>query len=48
MEWSRTGMFLVTAGLTLFVALLCLMLIHVPKKEPSKHRDSLFDKMQFS
>ncbi|WP_241993810.1 MFS transporter [Mesobacillus foraminis] len=48
MEWSRTGMFLVTAGLTLFVALLCLMLIHVPKKEPAKHRDSLFDKMQFS
>ena len=32
MEWSRTGMFLVTAGLTLFAALLCMILIHVAKK----------------
>ena len=46
MEWSRTGMFLITAGLTLFAGLLCLILIKVPKKEPSKK--SLFDKLQFS
>jgi MFS transporter, ACDE family, multidrug resistance protein len=46
MEWSRTGMFLVTAGLTLFVGFLCLILIKVGKKEPSKK--SLFDKLQFS
>jgi MFS transporter, ACDE family, multidrug resistance protein len=48
MEWSRTGMFLITAGLTLFCALLCLILIHVAKKEPSKEADSLFEKLQFS
>jgi MFS transporter, ACDE family, multidrug resistance protein len=46
MEWSRTGMFLITAGLTLFAGLLCLILIKVPKKEPTKK--SLFDKLQFS
>jgi MFS transporter, ACDE family, multidrug resistance protein len=46
MEWSRSGMFLITAGLTLFAGLLCLILIKVPKKEPSKK--SLFDKLQFS
>ena len=34
MDWSRTGMFLTTAGLTLFAALLCMILIHVKKKEP--------------
>ena len=38
MEWSRTGMFLTTAGLTLFAGLLCLILIHVTKKEPSKDK----------
>lgn len=32
MDWSRTGMFLITAGLTLFAALLSLVLIHVKKK----------------
>ncbi|MCJ7841431.1 MFS transporter [Lederbergia sp. NSJ-179] len=48
MEWSRTGMFLTTAGLTLFVGLLCLVLIHVNKKEPSDDRDTLFDKVQFT
>ena len=36
MAWSRTGMFLSTAGLTLFVGILCLVFIHVSKKEPSK------------
>ncbi|WP_239587578.1 MFS transporter [Bacillus pakistanensis] len=48
MEWSRTGMFLTNAGLTLFVGLLCLMLIQVSKKEPSEERDTLFEKMQFT
>ncbi|MFS0613392.1 MFS transporter [Lederbergia ruris] len=48
MEWSRTGMFLTTAGLTLFVSLLCLVLIHVPKKEPTDDHDTLFDKLQFT
>lgn len=48
MDWSRTGMFLTTAGLTLFAGLLCLTLIHVKKKEPSETQDSLFDKLQFS
>jgi ACDE family multidrug resistance protein len=48
MEWSRTGMFLSTAGLTLLCALLCLMLIHVAKKEPAKDNDSLFEKLSFS
>ncbi|MCQ6279125.1 MFS transporter [Bacillus sp. EB600] len=48
MAWSRTGMFLSTAGLTLFAGLLCMILIHVPKKEPSKNNDTLFEKLQFS
>jgi ACDE family multidrug resistance protein len=48
MDWSRSGMFLITAGLTLFCGLLCLVLIHVAKKEPSKDSDTLFEKLQFS
>ncbi len=48
MEWSRTGMFLSTAGLTLLCALLSMMLIHVAKKEPSKESDSLFEKLSFT
>jgi ACDE family multidrug resistance protein len=48
MEWSRTGMFLITAGLTLSCALLCMVLIHVAKKEPSKESDTLFEKLQFT
>jgi MFS transporter, ACDE family, multidrug resistance protein len=48
MEWSRTGMFLTTAGLTLFAGFLCLVLIHVSKKEPSQDSDTLFDKLQFT
>lgn len=48
MEWSRTGMFLTTAGLTLLCALLCLVLIHVAKKEPAKQKESLFEKLQFT
>ncbi|WHY89040.1 MFS transporter [Neobacillus novalis] len=48
MEWSRPGMFLTTAGLTLVSALLCLVLIQVAKKEPSKESDTLFEKLQFS
>ncbi|GIN40500.1 MULTISPECIES: MFS transporter [Heyndrickxia] len=48
MEWSRTGMFLITAGLTLFVGFLCLVLIHVSKKEPSNKKDTLFEKLQLT
>jgi MFS transporter, ACDE family, multidrug resistance protein len=52
MDWSRTGMFLTTAGLTLLVGLLCMILIRVGKKEPSKEKnqkkDTLFDKLQFT
>lgn len=47
MEWSRTGMFLTTAGLTLFAALLSLVLIQVKKKEPTEKSDTLFEKLQF-
>ncbi|WP_156319921.1 MFS transporter [Bacillus sp. FJAT-18017] len=42
-EWSRTGMFLTIASLTLVVALLCLLLIHVKsnnKDKNDKSRDS--------
>ncbi len=46
MEWSRTGMFLITGGLTLLAALLSLVLIHVAKKDPTQ--ESLFKKMQSS
>ena len=48
MEWSRSGMFLSTAGLTLLCGLLSMMLIHVAKKEPSKESDSLFEKLSFT
>jgi MFS transporter, ACDE family, multidrug resistance protein len=45
MEWSRVGMFLTTAGLTLFVAILCLLMIRVKKQESPK---TLFQKLQFN
>jgi MFS transporter, ACDE family, multidrug resistance protein len=48
MAWSRTGMFLITAGLTLLVAVLCLFLIHVKSEESSKSKDTLFEKLQFT
>ena len=48
MAWSRTGMFLVTGGLTLLVAFLCLIFIHVKKKKPSPNSDTLFEKLQFT
>lgn len=48
MEWSRSGMFLSTAGLTLLCGILCMMLIHVAKKKPSEENDSLFEKLQFT
>jgi len=52
MDWSRTGMFLTTAGLTLLVSLLCMILIRVGKKEASKEKnqkkDTLFDKLQLT
>jgi MFS transporter, ACDE family, multidrug resistance protein len=45
MEWSRIGMFLTTAGLTLFVAILCLFMIRVKKQETP---ETLFQKLQFN
>lgn len=48
MDWSRSGMFLTTAGLTLFCGLLCLVLIKVAKKKPTKESDTLFEKLQFT
>ena len=48
MEWSRSGMFLSTAGLTLLCAVLSMLLIHVAKKEPAKESDSLFEKLSFT
>lgn len=50
MDWSRTGMFLSTASLTLLAALFCLILIHVAKKEPAKvkENDTLFEKLTWT
>lgn len=50
MEWSRSGMFLTTGGLTLLVALLSLIFIKVGKKEPAKEKkpDTLFEKLQLT
>lgn len=50
MAWSRSGMFLVTAGLTLLSALICMILIHVakPKSSEENENDSLFEKLQFT
>ncbi|WAA10927.1 MFS transporter [Fervidibacillus albus] len=48
MDWSRTGMFLSTAGLTLFVSLLSLIFIRVKKRSGEGRRDSLFEKIQFT
>jgi len=45
MDWSRTGMFLTTAGLTFLVGILSLFLIHV-KNPSSNDTDSLFQKLQ--
>jgi MFS transporter, ACDE family, multidrug resistance protein len=48
MDWSRPGMFLITAGLTLFAGLLCMFLIHVKKPKPSENSDTLFEKLQLT
>lgn len=48
MDWSRTGMFLTTAGLTLFAAILCLFFIRVGKKDTSEKRDTLFEQLKFT
>jgi MFS transporter, ACDE family, multidrug resistance protein len=50
MAWSRSGMFLITAGLTLLSALICMILIHVakPKSSEENENDSLFEKLQFT
>lgn len=48
MDWSRTGMFLVTAGLTAIVALLVMLLIRVKKdKSEAQVSESLFSRLQF-
>ncbi|MFX0560092.1 MFS transporter [Tepidibacillus infernus] len=47
MEWSRTGMFLSTAGLTFIVAILSLAMIHVKPQSPSSEEiESLFQKLK--
>ncbi len=47
MEWSRTGMFLSTASLTLLVGLLCLILIHVKNENPQKQMGgSVFKRLE--
>ncbi|PWA13179.1 MFS transporter [Pueribacillus theae] len=47
MDWSRTGMFLVTAGLTLVVAFLAMLLIRVSdQSEKEDAKDSLFSRLQ--
>lgn len=48
MDWSRPGMFLTTAGLTLFAGLLCMFLIHVKKPKSSEDSDTLFEKLQLT
>lgn len=55
MNWSRSGMFLITAGLTLLAGLLCIALIKVKKQEKGKGKteaeqqeDSLYEKLQFT
>ncbi|QDP40327.1 MFS transporter [Radiobacillus deserti] len=52
MSWSRTGMFLSTAGLTLFVFLLCLLLIKPENNTAGNESDSqtntLFTKLQLT
>ncbi|WP_408004868.1 MFS transporter [Radiobacillus kanasensis] len=52
MDWSRTGMFLSTAGLTLIVCLLSLILIRPTNKTASSQSDSetktLFTKLQLT
>ncbi|WP_132768254.1 MFS transporter [Tepidibacillus fermentans] len=45
MDWSRTGMFLGTAGLTLLVGILSFFLVQV-KNPSSNDTDSLFKKLQ--
>ncbi len=47
MEWSRTGMFLSTASLTLIVGLLCMIMIHVKNENPqAKMGGSLFKPLE--
>lgn len=51
MNWSRTGMFLLTAGLTLLLGIFCLLFIHVKKTKPTESDDSaqtLFKKFQLT
>lgn len=48
MDWSRTGMFLVTAGLTFVVTIFVVFFIRVKKKtSESNETDTLFSRLQF-
>lgn len=47
MEWSRTGMFLSTAALTLIAATLTMFMVHVKEKQPADETsNTLFRKLQ--
>lgn len=49
MEWSQSGMFLATGGLSLFAALLSLLLIHGKRRARSgREKATLFEKWQLS
>ncbi|VEF48163.1 major facilitator superfamily protein [Bacillus freudenreichii] len=47
MDWSRSGMFLTTAGITFLAMLLCLFFIRVKKKEP-RGSETLFEQLKFT
>src|SRR5699024_6759097 len=42
MDWSRTGMFVSIAGLTLVIGLLVLMFIHVKGKDGEEKKNTVF------
>lgn len=51
MDWSRNGMFLTTAGLTLITGILCIFFIKVKNTEGENRKyrnDTLFEKLQFT
>ena len=50
MGWSRTGMFLVTGGLTLLVGFLCFLLIHVMSQREKEQEESgtMFSKIHLT
>ncbi|WP_313431082.1 MFS transporter [Siminovitchia terrae] len=48
MDWSRSGMFLVTASITFLAMLLCLFFIRVKKEESSTGSGTLFEQLKFT